>query len=172
MLRTFYLCYKSIVEAFKLKASCMKMGQISKLLLFISLLITTSVLSLPVGAQKLNFEETVKYINEAFKENNVYYFEPYGLNGYGVDEITCKKDGKMIFKWLNRETNESKIIGSFNLFEVGRYKEEMGYKILLDKQDKRLAQLTMASSDAFVRIQRAVEHLKSLCNKSADPFAN
>jgi hypothetical protein len=143
-----------------------------KKLITICLLIATVF---TVNAQQMNFDETVKYINEklllqynvknsivADKSGNIYV-EAYNkkFNFYDLDTNSIHYD--------DAEKRESGL--ELNSYGTGHNGEGRGYQITanIDKYNIALISHFDNQKDAE-RVFSALLHLKSLCTKTKDPF--
>ena len=134
----------------------MKKALVFLLVLFISLV---------SKAQSLDFDATVKYINDSFSNRMAAVFEGNSDNGYGANKVKVTKDGRVVFSY-----GDEKPRASFNLFDVAKFDAGPRGLMLKDKDDSLIVRLDVPSPDA-ARLAKAFIHLRSLCNKSLDPFA-
>jgi hypothetical protein len=149
-----------------------------KKLITICLLIATTF---SAKAQDMNFEETVKYINDIFKENSISYFKENSNTSDLINGISVKKDGKIIcynaYKGSNRvpldQTNE--ILFSFNLFDFTRLSYEDKFQYFIKNVGGDVKYLDWGffygiTEPNIMRLNKALTHLRTLCVKTADPF--
>jgi len=135
-----------------------------------------------VKAQQMNFEETVKYIND--KIDCCSYYKGY--------RIIANKNGDVVYK-----KSDSTTLLTFNFFDNENYKLKNNYCDDFKTGDCRLIDqqfgiafretfqklhITIISIPSLVfipgidneingeRIMKALLHLRSLCTKAKDPF--
>jgi len=133
-------------------------------------LITLFVLFLGLGianAQTPTFDETVKYINNIFKEIDVDYFYGDSETGFYITEVKVVKNGKVSF--IDSENN---VINSFNLFDFDKFNGDWAYVDLLDKNNRPIGWWfgISISEPQFSKLEKAFKHLRTLCVKEHDPF--
>lgn len=159
-----------------------------KKLLTLCLILTTTF---TVKAQALTFEETVNYINEIFKENKIGYHIGTGTNGRIVKGITANKTGKVIiYEMYKGESVTDKfdvILTAINLFDllfiysIAPGNNQISALLLRGYQGNNVDRSTVgffigASHEQPLqepladRLKKALKHLRSLCNRQADPF--
>jgi|GEM_PF-3030783 len=139
-------------------------------------LITLFVLFLGLGlanAQetKPTFDETVNYINNIFKENEVAYFPSKAtgfISEYLVSELKIEQNGRVSF--INKMSG--KVKGTFNLFDFEKFEENgFGLLFLKDKNDKIIGNFSSAFPKSYIpKLEKAFKHLRTLCVKEHDPF--
>lgn len=149
-----------------------------KKLLTICLLLATTF---TVKAQQMNFEETVNYINDIFKENKIAYYNGDSLTGRYVKGISADKTGKVIiydkYKSNNLEADKlDAIMNSINLFDISSYHYYQSFR-LIGAEDSNgrynnIGNFNEISGPVAGRLEKALTHLRSLCNNKADPFGN
>jgi hypothetical protein len=152
-----------------------------KKLLTICLLIATSF---TVNAQELSFEETVKYINDIFKENKIGYHIGGNTSGRFVKGITADKTGKVIiydlYKGASEESKTDKfdvIMCTINLFDIFLITPRDNDRLYLIAESKitprpNVGFFILIPAPLAGRLEKALDHLHYLCEKKADPFGN
>lgn len=151
-----------------------------KKLITICLLIATAFTT---NAQEMNFEETVNYINDIFKENEISYFRENSNTGDFSNGISVKKDGKVIcynrYKGNVRVTldESNEILCSFNLFDFTRFTFDGSFNYFIKEDSGQVKYLdwgmfTGMKEPVVIRLNKAFDHLRSFCNKKSDPFGN
>ncbi len=135
-----------------------------KILLTICLLLATTF---TVRAQKLSFEETVKYINDKIvccSENN-------------FDTIIAKRNGTI--KWLNKSVNLFDLMSIEATENTILHKDGISlykgistvcvyFKVSVSDDDEVLNRFKIKANGE--RVYNALQHLRSLCTKEKDPF--
>ena len=134
------------------------------------------------NAQELNFEETVKYINEKIKCCN--YF-----SDNKNDTITVSKNG-VLLKWYNQQQffqnlfelmnsksfkphddREELLLESNGILLYEFAKANFGVSLLQSREKELHIGQFITKLDAE-RVYKALIHLRSLCTKEKDPFDN
>ena len=121
-------------------------------------------------ASAQTFDETVNYINNFFKENEVSYFPDMAtgfISEYLVSELKVEKNGKVSF--INKTTGRVK--GVFNLFEFEKLEVVNGsFLYLRDKNNNVIGYFYGFPLSHISKIENAFKHLRTLCVKEKDPF--
>ena len=121
-------------------------------------------------ASAQTFDETVNYINNFFKENEVSYFPDMAtgfVSEYLVSELKVEKNGRVSF--VNKRTG--KVKGTFNLFEFEKFEEgNVGFLFLKDKNNNIIGHFSRFPSTHIPKLEKAFKHLRTLCVKEKDPF--
>jgi hypothetical protein len=138
-----------------------------KKLLTICLLIATTF---SVKAQEMNFEETVKYINEKMICCNDFS---------NYDTLIAKKDGTI--NWCKNQKDctvnlfdlYDKYSGGVSILEHSNGIERLSVNGIINfristSDFKRFAQIENEKEQ--IRVYNALIHLRSLCTKAKDPF--
>ena len=130
-------------------------------------LLTLFVLFLGLGmanAQKPNFDETVKHINDFLVENPTYF--KVGSSYSPINIMRAKKDGTVTF--LYRGTSEN-VVGSLNLNNANSYEFIAGLlqQLYLGKVQNSFGIYLTEQSAA--RLEKMLRHLTTLCTEK-DPF--
>lgn len=144
---------------------------------------------------EISFDETVNYINDIFKENKLSYYIGESNTGRMVKGITADKTGKVIiydlYKGESVNENFDVILTSINLFDLLIYYSEsfraegddnktcaLLLRGNIDSNGNRSTVGFFAGATAPLaaplaeRLKKALKHLRSLCNRQADPFGN
>lgn len=116
-------------------------------------------------ANAQTFDETVDYLNNFFKENEVAYFHGDGTMGHYIKEIKVEKNGKISFTDARRE-----IKGFFNVFDFEKFNEINKRLLLLDKNNQQIGRFSDFPPTHISKIEKAFKHLRTLCVKEKDPF--
>ena len=121
-------------------------------------------------ANAQTFDETVDYLNNFFKDNEVSYFPDMAtgfMSDYLVSELKVEKNGKVSF--INKTTG--KVKGVFNLFEFEKFEVVNGsFLYLRDKNNNKIGNFSRFPSTHISKLENAFKHLRTLCVKEKDPF--
>ncbi|MFA5298791.1 MAG: hypothetical protein WC389_11355 [Lutibacter sp.] len=144
--------------------------------LFIICFLLTATFS--INAQDLTLEETENYINDIFKTNMVHYFSGEDNNGYSILGVKIQRTGKVTFYnqfHQDQKTNEfNNPIGSFSVFDLDEKKTVYYSSLyLIDNKGKSIGHFsTKLSQSEGNRLLKALFYLKTICDKSLDPFGH
>lgn len=121
-------------------------------------------------ANAQTFDETVNYINNFFKDNEVSYFPGMAtgfMSEYLVSELKVEKNGRVSF--INKLTG--KVKGTSNLFEFEKFEEGNSASLWLeDKNNNIIGRFYGFPLSHISKIEKALKHLRTLCVKEKDPF--
>lgn len=137
------------------------------------LLTLLALISLSASSLKAQtFDETVEYISTLVKDNKTFHYSPGYSTGNGINKISAGKDGKIVFFWVSpADPNVKETAGSVNLFDVAKFDIYSNGFTFRDVDGKSLGYLSSMPDASGNRLKKAFEHLRTLCDKSADPFA-
>ncbi len=141
-----------------------------KNLLTICLLIATAF---TVNAQDMNFEETVKYIND--KIECCYQYKPMTFTVTRSGQISFNNKTVNLFDLGPAYVNYGNVKEKFILQESGislwDIDKDYTYKIYFRVSEAKGEKFLEFSSRADAeRVYKALLHLRSLCTKAKDPF--
>ena len=125
-------------------------------------------------AQEMNFEETVKYIeNKLVNSTSEYEFEypiekAHSYRISWVKEVEFNKNGdvNIVFKYLAPNIK-------FNLFNISKTKEgilQIKNVVFFEDNGRELGSFNTPSTVDAERLYKAFLHLRTLCTKEKDPF--